>query len=431
MIRPTQIHSFEQLESRQMLSAHPFAHGAAIALGHSDPLAHLPTPTATFAAGAAQAQGTLLSAKLSDPANPDVEGSARFVSFTAGGMPFTSLSVSIEGAAPNSMHEVTIKGVVVGTLMTDAEGEGHLTLSSNPHGGQQPLPANFPTGVMAGDMVSVGAAAGKLAVGMHEGDDDDGGDQNENENENESETHLAATLADPASAAVSGHATFKSETDDGKTETTFAVSITGAAVNAMLNVKLQGTIIGVLKTDANGAGKLVLSSENGTLPANFPTTVMAGDTVMVGAATGALAAIMGGNHDDQGDQNEDEDENENESETHLAATLADPANTDISGRAALKTETDDGTTETTFAVSIKGATPNSMLNVTLQGVMIGIVKTDGTGAGKLVLSSENGTLPANFPTTVMAGDKVMVGTATGTLAVITEGGDHDHQGEDD
>src|SRR5262249_18585176 len=172
MIRPTQTHTFEQLESRQMLSAHPFAHGASIALGHSAPLAHLSTPTVALAAGAAQAQGTLLSAKLSDPANPDITGSAHFVSFMAGGMTFTSLSVSIGGAPPNTMHDVTIKGVVVGTVMTDAEGEGQLTLSSNPHGSQQPLPANFPTGVMAGDMVSVGTAAGTLAVQMHAGDDD-------------------------------------------------------------------------------------------------------------------------------------------------------------------------------------------------------------------------------------------------------------------
>src|SRR5262249_38498223 len=135
----------------------------------------------------------------------------------------------------------------------------------------------------------------------------------------------------------------------------------------------------------------------------------------------------------QGDQNNDqgENENENESETHLAATLADPTNTAISGRAALKTETDDGTTETTFVVSIKGAAANTMLDVTLQGVMIGMLKTDGTGAGKLVLSSEDGTLPANFPTMVMAGDTVVVGTATGTLAVVMEGGGHDDQGEDD
>jgi hypothetical protein len=423
MIRPTQIYTFEQLESRQMLSAHPFAHGASIALGHPSALAHLPTPAVTFAAGAGQAQGTLLSAKLSDPANPAVTGSAHFASFMAGGVTFTTLSVSIEGAPANTMQSVMIKGVVVGTVLTDAEGEGHLTLSSNPHGSQQPLPGNFPAGVMAGDMVSVGTAAGTLAVQMHAGDDDN--DQGD-ENENESGTHLSATLADPANAAVSGHATFQSETDDGKTETTFAVSIKGAAVSTMLPVTLQGVMVGMLTTDATGAGKLVLSSANGTLPANFPTTVMPGDPVMVGTATGMFAVSGGGGGgNDQGDQNE------NESETHLAATLADPANTAISGRAAFQSETDDGKTETTFAVSITGAAPSTMLPVTLQGVMIGMLMTDATGAGKLVLSSENGTLPANFPTTVMAGDTVMVGTATGTLAVATEGGDHNDQGEDD
>jgi hypothetical protein len=215
-------------------------------------------------------------------------------------MTLTKFSVDVEGAAANMPLDVSINGVSVGTIMTDSEGDGRLVLASNPLGNQQPLPPGFPATLMAGDKVTVGTATGVLAAGGHQGEDEDNNDNEQGDQGNEGqETQLAAVLADPANAATTGHARFVSETEDGMTDTKFAVDIKGAAASMPLEVSINGVVVGHLMTDATGAGMLVLSSKAGTLPANFPAMVAAGDKVTVGTATGVLAA---GGH-----QGEDED----------------------------------------------------------------------------------------------------------------------------
>jgi len=79
-------------------------------------------------------------------------------------------------------------------------------------------------------------------------------------------------------------------TQNGTTNKTFLVTITGAGANASLPVLINGTNVGTLMTNAAGVGNLVLLSANNTLPANFPSTLMAGDTITVGTTTtGTLA----------------------------------------------------------------------------------------------------------------------------------------------
>jgi hypothetical protein len=273
--------SFEYLEPRQMLAAHPFALGLAIAAEHANDHAHLPSLVSSALAGNSQNEHTNLIATLSDPADPSVTGTAHFMSLTHHGETTTRFMANIEGAAPNMLLEVKLDGVTVGQIMTDDEGSGHLFLSSNPHGNQQPLPANFPSDVMAGDMVSVGTAAGVL--GTHT-DEDEGGE------EEASVVHLSAALSDTTNTAIHGQVKFFSVTQNDTTDKTFLVTITGAGANASLPVSINGTNVGTLMTNAAGVGSLVLLSANNTLPANFPMTVMAGDVVTVGTTTlGTLA----------------------------------------------------------------------------------------------------------------------------------------------
>jgi len=102
----------------------------------------------------------------------------------------------------------------------------------------------------------------------------------------------------------------------------------------------------------------------------------------------------------------------------LAAILRDSANPALTGRAELTTTTQpDGTKDVTFAVNVQGAAPNSMLAVTVRGVVVGTITTSESGAGELVLSSEDGTLPPNFPTSITVGIPVTVGTASGRFFV--------------
>lgn len=284
MNRPVNAFSFEYLEPRQMLAAHGLAHGLAMAAGHADSHAHVPQLVSSALTANSQNQHTNLVASLSDPSNADVSGTVHFMTKTHHGTTTTRLMANIEGAAPNTSLPVVVDGVTVGTIMTNAEGSGHLMLSSNPHGKQQPLPANFPTNLMAGDPVSIGTAVGSL--GAHT-DDNDEGDEGDHAAK---VVHLSAALSDTTNPAISGQVQFFGVMQNGTTNKTFLVTITGAGANASLPVSINGTNIGTLTTNAAGVGSLVLLSANNTLPSNFPSTLTAGDVIKVGTTTtGTLA----------------------------------------------------------------------------------------------------------------------------------------------
>jgi hypothetical protein len=230
-------------------------------------------------------------------------------------------------------------------------------------------------------------------------------------------TVLTAQLTD-SSGTDTGTSWYSTSTVDGTTTTLFKVSITGAAADTTLDVSVDGTIIGQITTDANGAGKLVLSSNpqganEQQLPSNFPTTVAAGSTITVGTASGSLAAptVTG----DSGCGRE-------QAGTTLSAQLTD-SGPSATGTAAYWTGTVDGTATTKFKVSVTGAMASSTLDVAVDGTVVGQITTDTSGAGSLVLSSNpqgsEQQLPTDFPITAAAGSSVTVGTLSGTLAAST------------
>jgi hypothetical protein len=84
------------------------------------------------------------------------------------------LDVELEGASPGESFDISINGVVYGTLITDAEGKGELAFKSNETDDGEddlvlPMPSTFPT-LHAGDLVNIGGLSATL------GNDDDGGD---------------------------------------------------------------------------------------------------------------------------------------------------------------------------------------------------------------------------------------------------------------
>jgi hypothetical protein len=108
--------------------------------------------------------------------------------------------------------------------------------------------------------------------------------------------------------------------------------------------------------------------------------------------------------------------------TVLTASLSDP-NSSATGSATFNTATENGVSETELKVSVTGATASSTLDVLVGGTKVGMLSTDSTGAGSVVLSTDpKGTEQAFTtppPTNVAAGTTVSAGTVTGNLATPT------------
>jgi hypothetical protein len=157
------------------------------------------------------------------------------------------------------------------------------------------------------------------------------------------------------------------------------------------------------------------------LPADFPTDIGADTAISVGTLSGTLVA----------DSNSGDGEGEGHGGCHhssvdtaLEASLADSDTTSTAtGAATYQVESESG--ETTFSVSVTGATASTTLDVAIDDTSVGQLTTDETGAGSLVLSSDptdtEQALPLDFPTNISAGTTVTAGTLTGTLASTSTG----------
>jgi len=103
-----------------------------------------------------------LTANLTDSTSTSAAGTIAYNTSLVHGIPQTTFSANVTGAAANGTLNVVVGSTTVGTITTDATGAGSLMLSSNPTGTQQLLPTNFPTSIAAGTNVSVGSLGGTL-----------------------------------------------------------------------------------------------------------------------------------------------------------------------------------------------------------------------------------------------------------------------------
>jgi hypothetical protein len=182
------------------------------------------------------------------------------------------------GAAANTTLNVDVNGVNVGTIMTDANGNGSLVFSTNPKGTQFPFPANFPTSLASGATVTIGSLTGTLAsptANVHF--------------KPVSFANLTGTTA------ATGTTLFVNQTVGGQAIMLFAVNVKGATPGASLDVSVGGTKVGTITVDDSGNAALVFSSipygSALAFPANFPTTVGAGSAITVGTIlNGTFAA---------------------------------------------------------------------------------------------------------------------------------------------
>ncbi len=88
--------------------------------------------------------------------------SAEFEQETERGVTKRKFEAEIEKAIPNSNFEVSVGGMVVGTIATDSKGKGKLRLTTNPKdAGDQVMPASFPA-VTDGTSVKIGTVESNL-----------------------------------------------------------------------------------------------------------------------------------------------------------------------------------------------------------------------------------------------------------------------------
>lgn len=224
------------------------------------------------------------------------------------------------------------------------------------------------------------------------------------------QTVLSVQLSDSTSGA-SAAVSYRTNGDD----TRLAVSVKGAEAKTSLDVSIGDTVVGTITTDANGAGKLVLSSDphgdETALPDDFPTDVAAGTAVSVGTLAGALAvgpigcAARFGYAAPFG--------------TGLVAPPTDAGDSSVRGVVGVRTFAD----ETEVVVKVSGAAASSSLEVTIGDTVVGQVATDVNGSGKLVLSTDptddETALPDEVAAAITTGTTVSVGTLTGILATPT------------
>ena len=150
-----------------------------------------------------------------------------------------TLRVSVMGAAASSPLDVSVNGTSVGTLTTDASGNGTAKLRN--------------VTVSAGDTIQVGDLTGTLA-----------------------KTRLGATLSG------STDATGRASVDVIKNH--LRLRIRGAEANTTYDVSIDGTTVGQIITNGRGSGRLFVS----------PTAaIIAGSTISILDSTAGTTLVSG------------------------------------------------------------------------------------------------------------------------------------------
>lgn len=254
-------------------------------------------------------------------------------------------------------------------------------------------------------------------------DDDAGEPHDANE---VAETQFVANIVGATTETAS--VKFEVRNENGIAESELKISATNLAADSSFDVIIGGVSVGQITTDANGQGNLVLSSvPNGTselpLPTDFPA-IDAGVTVQIGRdLTGTFAIPTSTNTDDNDDRVGEEHHIDNageSSETKLVAVL--PGIAEEMAYVEFEMESERGSSRTELGISVNFLEPRSLLDVVIDGVLIGQISTDADGHGDLDLSSHpRGSheipLPADFPI-ITSGTSIQIGTSlSGTFSV--------------
>jgi hypothetical protein len=110
------------------------------------------------------------------------------------------------------------------------------------------------------------------------------------------------------------------------------------------------------------------------------------------------------------------EEERGEQETQYEAALLGPGG--LSGEAEYEIQTSSAGTTYEFELKVQGGMPLAVWDVAVDGIVIGSIALDATGAHEFEWKSEHRTFPDNFPLQAGAGSTVVVGPdLRGTLAL--------------
>ncbi|HTQ39326.1 MAG TPA: hypothetical protein VMJ32_09870 [Pirellulales bacterium] len=268
------------------------------------------------------------------------------------------------------------------------------------------------------------------------------------------DTYFFATLTN-SSGEIVGTASFETEVSGTTTKESLVIAVVGGAANASYEVTVGTTDLGALTTDANGNGRLILTSSTstssttssaatancagtgntttGTLPTGF--TLAAGATINLASTdttvdplNGTFAASTGeigeGNGNGYGGNGYGGCHGSDASITRSVATLTDSASGATVGKSVFTTIThSDGTTVDILRVHLTGTDVSSTFDVSVDGTDVGSITTDANGNGYLILSSNPktsnvGQLPSGItsPTAITITNSVTGTTITGNYS---------------
>jgi hypothetical protein len=155
----------------------------------------------------------------------------------------STLTVKVSGAATGATLTVTVNSVQVGTVATDASGNGTAKLTN--------------VTAQAGQTVAVGDLQGTLA-----------------------QAKFTASLTSPTNATgVSGEAEFSA------IKSKLEVEVTGGGANTTYNVTVDNVVVGQVTTNSAGSVKIYLSLTN--------ATIKAGSTITISDTAGNPAILQG------------------------------------------------------------------------------------------------------------------------------------------
>lgn len=341
----------------------------------------------------------------------------------------------VKGAA-NTTYPVSINGVVVGQLLTNANGRGELEFKDSPKSGQHAFPANFPS-MAIGTSVSVdGLVSGTIASGAgssNEGGGNDGNDANDHNDGNDGGvdggTGLHSVLT--GTAGQTGTANFTTKTENGVVNREFTLNAQMLTAGTSYPVTLGGVNIGTITANSLGVGQLILADVplvgESAFPAGFVApsvnSKVAVGTVLTGnLATGGLDDDgADGEKKDGGVDGEKKDGSIKNKDKGLHAALTGTGT--AIGTANFTTETEHGVVNREFTVNAQNLTPGTSYPVTLGGVSLGTITANSLGFGQLRLADApkagETAFPAGFVAPI-ANSKVALETVlTGTMTTST------------
>ncbi len=304
----------------------------------------------------------------------------------------SKLEIKVQNADAHSSYEVLISGVSIGQLETNGRGRGELEFGSDDDA--LPMPANLPA-IGPGTSVTI-VGLGEFQFGSTSSGHNDDASTGE-------AIELKAQLTGVAS--INAQAEYERTSQGAE----FSAKVLNAEASSSYEVRVDGVSVGTLRTDEAGRGRLQfeLNDDSKPFPADFPS-ITVGTEVRIGQELVGTFRL-----DDSSSNGDDSGDDSSRDEIELIARL--------SGLASINAWAKFEGTETNieFKVELRDAPADTSYAVLIDGVSVGILRTDSSGRGRLQFEQgdDSRPFPDGFPP-IIVGTQITVGDQlTGSFAL--------------